>query len=250
MTLRTTPFWWPARATAPPTCTKTSTRYFVCGCVELSSTIHSETCVHTQVNTTQDGSRALVQTEGCESPKIAWAINDGPCGVCRIYDLLGRDIHPQNFDWKINFTAAHKSAIKEQYQHQIAIQQEAARAEAAKQRRSTIQKAWEEHVAYLNNRDMLEVQHNLSVLEDDLVYTLKVRRESEGEILIVSHIESLEEFKKFERDFAFPERSFASLRFLKLDPPPVVKPLAAPFPYMPKNMACYSFPVAELSCTE
>ncbi|KAG4432969.1 hypothetical protein IFR05_011537 [Cadophora sp. M221] len=224
------------------------------GTAPFCSAIHSETCANTQANTAQGGSKAPSRTEGCESPNTIWAISDGHCGVCTIYNLLGRYIHQKNFNWKVHLTAAQKAAIRGEYQRGIAKQQEATLAEATKQRHSAIQKAWEGHVAFLFHRDMLELQHNLTVLEGDWVYTLKVRRECEGELLIVTHIESLEEFKKFERDFAMPDfampvRKFASYRFLKLDPsPPVVKAFPALFLDKPKNLACCNFYATGLPC--
>ncbi|KAH7346485.1 hypothetical protein BKA65DRAFT_477687 [Rhexocercosporidium sp. MPI-PUGE-AT-0058] len=212
------PSWWPERTPAPCICKKTSTLYSGCGCTQNSTNIHSTTCIHPKATTIGNRGRAVGRTKRCKTLEKTRAFSDVSCSVCKIDALLRTESPDRNLLW-ISLSATEKMYVKKLYLRKIALQ-DATFAEAARQRQASIKAAWETHTTSLFKRGILELQPNVQAVEDGFVYTLRVCRELDGEILTMTRIESVEEWEAVERDSNIPRKMFATCSLNRPAPKP------------------------------
>ncbi|KAL2069618.1 hypothetical protein VTL71DRAFT_14297 [Oculimacula yallundae] len=180
------PSWWAPLTPAPDYCEIISTWHIECGCVNVS-TVHSETCKHSHILTTEDWDRAIERTEMCERPRVSITDGEGFCKVnddCRLHRRVKVEYPALPAPWdtyipykrlEINLEADHN--------RRMAIE-EIARDNATDKRFLEIGYAWAIHAVNLLRKGVLELQPNVIAEEDGEVYECTYERLADGVIEI------------------------------------------------------------------
>ncbi|KAH7410791.1 hypothetical protein BKA64DRAFT_772062 [Cadophora sp. MPI-SDFR-AT-0126] len=185
------PKWWAPTSVKSTPCQRISSLYLTCGCIHSSIT-HSKPCVHLPVTAT----RYLDPVESfqlCENFEVVWAIEDQECNTCKAFRYLSPLAPPPQPNWQKIIPMIQPLTMQMIYEREISFQEskaEEAAKEAVRQRHSEIKAAWEDHVLRLVERGVLDQQPNVRAVEDVIIYDLRILRQSNGELKIVTRCEN------------------------------------------------------------